>query len=384
MALPWIVTPGTANPFLEGKEVFLLAGTWGMVLWTAFKRPLLPGLGLQNPWLGWVALYLVGMGLWHFQWQYLWRTPTQTQMVYNVYTWLPTVSVIGILLLIRTLACAYLRTAFQVTQLTQWLCASAALVACYAILQTWGIDQWFHMQLGATNTWQGTSAGFGNPSYCAIYLASLSPLCLLFKAKRYLFYLGLIWCGLAATGIRYAWVLSAIGIGSYLVSRWWMSWHGWCRLLLWLGLGVASVGVGWLVWRWTPGDERWLIWPLAWERLQSSPLHKVPGWTGYGLGSFELLMRGTPYGWAHNEWLQALVELGVIGTSLCVAAVGWTTRHAWRHATTSLMDAGWFGVWMVLLAASIFHFPFHLAPLIWVGVCAWAVLERTQGEDAYA
>lgn len=27
-ALPWVVAPGTANPFLEMKEFFLLAGGW--------------------------------------------------------------------------------------------------------------------------------------------------------------------------------------------------------------------------------------------------------------------------------------------------------------------------------------------------------------------
>ena len=89
-ALPWVVTIGTANPFLEAKELLLVAGGWGLILWTAFCQPVLPSQGIRNPFLGWIVLYAVGVAIIHFQWVYLWRTLQQEQIIYNVYTWLPT------------------------------------------------------------------------------------------------------------------------------------------------------------------------------------------------------------------------------------------------------------------------------------------------------
>ena len=383
-ALPWVVTIGTANPYLEAKELLLVAGGWGLILWTAFCQPVLPSQGIRNPFLGWIVLYAVGVAIVHFQWVYLWRTLQQEQIIYNVYTWLPTVSFLMAFLLLRTLALQWFQHPPHLRQLTQWMCLSAALVACYAIGQALHLDQWFVNDVAIGNTWKrGIHAGFGNPSYLAIYLAAVSPLCLLFKSKRYLAYFVLILIGLYLTQVRYAWVLAGIGVGSYLVSRWWVSWTRLQRFVVLAVLLAVGIAVGRLAWGWTQGDERWMIWQQSWQLLISTDTARVDSWTGRGLGAYELLVRKTPFGWAHNEWLQGLIEFGVIGTGLLLGAVGWATKRAWYQATHSLIDASWFGVWMALLVASVIHFPFHLPPIIWVGLCAWAVIERDQGGVGY-
>ena len=382
-ALPWVVTWGTANPYLEAKELLLLTGGWGLILWTLLGRPSLPSMGLRNPWLKGLGLFVLLTGVAHFQWAYLWRTPTQQQVVYNFYTWLPTLHVLMALLLLRTLALHWFLSPRNVIQLTEWLCLSGVLVAAYAIGQALGLDQWYVNDAAIGNTWHGrVYAGFGNPSYLAIYLASLCPLYLLFKLRRYLAYLLIVLIALALTQVRYAWGLAGIGLLGYGLSRSWQAWQPWKRGVI---LSLTIIGLGfWLsyAWGWAKGDERWVIWQQAWElvRVQTgSGATRVDAWTGRGLGAYELV---STFGWAHNEWLQALVELGVIGTGLWLGAVVWTTRRAWQQATQSLLDAGWFGVWLSLLAASLLHFPFHLAPLIWTGLCAWAIIERDQGAAA--
>lgn len=362
MGLPWVVSPGTANPFLELKELCLIAGGWGLILWTVLRSPLLPSAGCRNPGFPWLGLYVLGMGLWHFHWPLLWRTPDQPNMIYNLYTWLPTVNVLMGLLLIRVLALYWLRLTLSVQQLTQWLCLSAALVAGYAILQSIGLDQWFVAAgLGKGNQWGGVYAGFGNPSYLAIYLASLAPLCCLFKAKRYILYLTLLLIALYLTHVRTAWGLFGVGMLSYGVARWWGAWKEWVQWGVFLGLVLLVGWVGWIGWHWAQGDERWAIWQQTWALLPSTMDTTRESWTGRGLGAFQFMTLTRSWIWAHNEWLQALLELGVIGTGLLLAVVGWSTRQAWRRATRSLLDAGWFGVWMTLLASSLFHFPFHRA-----------------------
>ena len=381
-ALPWVITPGTPNPFLEGKELLLTFGGWALVCWTSLRQPSLPSAGLRNPFLPWLALFLLAMGCLHFHWRCLWRTVSQTQVVYNVYTWLPTLSVIMALLLLRTLALHWFRHPPHLLQLTQWLCLSGALVSCYAIGQALGLDEWFAQDVATGNTWQGVYAGLGNPSYLAIYLAAIFPLCWLFKPRCYLLYGLMMLVAIWLTHVPYAWGLVGIGMAGYGVSRWWNVLHRWHRIalliilleLIWLNVPTIT--------SWAQGDERWSIWAQSWVLTQTTTQKVVESWTGRGLGAYGLVMPSQA--WAHNEWLQALIELGVIGTGLFGLAIGWATRTAWRQAKTSLIDAGWFGTWLVLLVSSVIHFPFHIAPIIWVGLCAWAVIERDQGEVAYA
>lgn len=340
----------------------------------------------------WVALYVLAIGLWHFVWPYISRTLEQEQVIYNVYTWLPTVTVLMVLLAIRAISSNYLKTTVAVHVMTQWWCASAALSAVYAFLQALGLDQWYVQSLDGLRIphgqyWtKGIMGSFGNPEYLALYLALLFPLCLLFKAKRYLVYCVMFLLLLWMTQVRGAWVIAAVGLSSYAVSRWWDFPYRWVRPALGL-LGVLLVlGGGWMVVHLGQGDERLIFWPAAWERLlnhdaQGLP-RVVPAWTGYGLGTFALLFKKSNLLWVHNEWLQSLLEMGVIGTTLLFLMVFHTTRTAWRRAVHSLLDAGWFGVWMAFLASTIIFPSAHWAHTAWVGICAWAVIEREDVSNA--
>ena len=379
--LPWVVTPGTANPFLEGKELLLCAGSLGLLCQTVATRSGVELSRMQNPWLPWLMGYLLLCGFAHFQWLYLWRTPNQTAVIYNAYSWVQTINVLSAFLLLYVLTAHWFRFPLTAIRVAHWSCLSATLVALYAIGQAVHFEQWFApAQGGAGNLWKGVYAGFGNPSYCALYLSILSPLFLLFRQKRYLFFLGLVGVAIYVTTVRYAWLLSAIGLLSYAASRWWRTFQPQQQRLLLLGLCLLGLVASRFIFLWAQGDERWPLWIATVHRLQSDPLHIRPAWTGYGLGAFAFIMKDTPYIWAHNEWLQVGFELGLIGVGLLALTVAWTTRLAWRRATQSQLDAGWFGVWMAFLSASFIHFPWHLAPLAFSGLCAWSVIERNGGE----
>ena len=152
------------------------------------------------------------------------------------------------------------------------------------------------------------------------------------------------------------------------------------RLLAVVALGVGLVGLAWIGWGILQTDQRLPIWMSAWKKLCSSSSHVAPSMTGFGLDSFGLLFDPS-IRWAHNEWIHLLVEVGLIGTSLTALMVAWSVRTGWRMATQSVIISGWFGVWMGFLASTLVHFPGHIPPLAWVGLCAWAVMER--GGAAY-
>lgn len=379
--LPWVVVAGVDNPYLEPKALLFTAVGWGMICWRMFRLPEATPLGWRNPWTLWVAWWVLGVSCWKFQWLYLQRPPFAQQAVYNSYAWLGALSVLMALLLLQTLATTYLVPDLHVHLLTRWMIWCAALVACYGLLQTIGFDQFYVAPVAGSNE-NPIHAGFGNPGYVAVYLAMLLPLCFVFASPRYLLMAVLMMVVIWLTHARYAWGIAGAGLSAAWLARWWP------RLSLWKRLGsvVALACVGGIVVAWglplLMADERWNLWQQIIQKLHSTPEKVALAYTGYGINSLPLLV-GEAIKWAHNEWLQLVVEIGLIGTTLVAGMVTWATRAGWRAAQSSMLASGWFGVWIAFLTASLIHFPGHIPPLAWVGLCALAIVQRTEGV-AYA
>lgn len=379
--LPWVALPGSASPYLEAKELALCAGLWALVLWSLFQATPVQ-FSHRRSLMGWLALYVVGLGLWHFSWAYLQRTPGQQHVVYNVYTWLPTIHVVLALLAVRVLSCSTLRSTVAAQVATQWWGLSMALTAGYALLQGLGLDQ-FYVQGSAGHYYRALRGSFGNPEYLGLYLALLLPLTLLFRPKRYLVYGGLALLVVVLTRAKGTWLIAGVTLMSFAVLRWWPSASTRRRGLLLVGVGVLVGSGGWLALQLSVGDQRALWWADAWHLLldhqgTQGQQRLVPSWTGYGLGAIGLLWSKTATTWVHNEWLQALVEIGVLGTGLCLALAVQITRRAWQRAQTSLLDAGWGAVWIGWLVSSVLFPSAHWAQTVWIGLCAWAVIDREE------
>lgn len=80
-------------------------------------------------------------------------------------------------------------------------------------------------------------------------------------------------------------------------------------------------------------------------------------WFGWGLGSFETLTLKIPVGGifyrsAHNDFLQLLIETGVVGLTVYLSAIGWTLYKV-RH------NAIFFSWGMGYIALSLVYFPGH-------------------------
>lgn len=378
LALPWAVWPGIENPYLEPKAFLLTVLGWGLVCWRAFRLPVGPSVGWRNPWTVWVAGWVVGVSCWQFQWQFLLRSPGQSQVVYNHHVWIGCVAVLLTLLLARDLALGWVRDEFDLLRLTQWMVWAGTLAAAYACAQSLGFDQWFYPTAAGSIAENHIFAAFGNPGYLAIYLALLLPLCFLFSARRYLAYAALMALAIYLTGCRYAWAIAGLGLGASVIARWWTRLPRWGQWVVALGSLGLLLALGAYAWSYVQTDERWGLWTRIIPLLTSTVERKALCMTGYGLNSLRLLL-GDAGDYAHNEWLQMAVEIGLIGTGLVLAMVLWSVRSGWQKATHSMVVSGWFGVWIGFLAASVIHFPAHLAPIAWVGLCAWAVMERDEG-----
>lgn len=140
-------------------------------------------------------------------------------------------------------------------------------------------------------------------------------------------------------------------------------------------------------------DDRIRMWAGSWTLFKDNPI------TGCGLGSFKYwipLAQGEYFdqypntqleptakltNHSHNEYLEVLAEMGLIG----FAAMGWLLfvfiRRAWKSSliTDSVLGdrsailAGVLGV----LIQSLVDFPFHVAPLAatWIFFAVWVIWE---------
>jgi O-antigen ligase len=133
-------------------------------------------------------------------------------------------------------------------------------------------------------------------------------------------------------------------------------------------LGLAALGLVWHrgLHNWTLASftMRLDLWQSGWQLFLQHPL------MGWGLGTFGEAYQsmGMPLGtgalFAHNLFLQLLVETGIAGTLLFTAAV----ISLGRHLVWPARWEGW-GVLGGLLAVGLFSLldlPFQMAELIWI------------------
>ncbi len=277
---------------------------------------------------------------------------------------------------------------------------SATIGSLLTLMQHLGLDP-SHLKGGT----QRVYSTFGNPNYIASYLAVVLPIgywgwiCPNRKKVRTLIYLPFsLICtsallvtgsrgGIAALSISTVLVMLAL---SKLISK---------RRLLILILTIAVIILSLLV-PFTPGRQdrspfnkfydlsgsaregiawRQLVWSISWEMVEERPL------LGAGVGSFNLLYLdhlaeflknpdnqhylpqaegGIDY--THNEYLQILVELGLVGLLL----LGWflTTlivaewRTAKRTGEGEWINSALLTGCIALLLHGLVSFPFHMWP----------------------
>jgi O-Antigen ligase len=94
----------------------------------------------------------------------------------------------------------------------------------------------------------------------------------------------------------------------------------------------------------------------------------------------QTLLKGHWVGQAHNEYLQALVDTGVIGASLLVALLALALRAAWRGAPCSALDAGILGSLLALAAHNAVDFNWQIPAnaATYVGLAALALRRERQ------
>jgi hypothetical protein len=243
---------------------------------------------------------------------------------------------------------------------------SAVGYAAFAILQRVGVDQLYkgpNDQIGNTlsfsgniyNSWKdagSVGAFIGQPVFCAAALVVLLPFVISTKSWWKIM---LVAVGILATGNRAALVAAAI-LMLYLFNLkllWKLSLIGYLSFLL---LGLASTFINIPIAHYT--DVRFDMWHSVIADLFRPAFPGINNshiLTGYGIGSFPAL---SPYyhvdgRWlqAHNEYLECLKGLGVIGFLLLAK---FTSNIPTRDKT---IVASLLAAFVVALTNATWHIP---------------------------
>lgn len=121
--------------------------------------------------------------------------------------------------------------------------------------------------------------------------------------------------------------------------------------------------------------KRFLVWSAGLKIWSQN------AWLGHGLGEWANIgVSGIqPNGsietwkWVHNEYLQYMIETGIVGICLIV----WYLKHLLTKLELSFSeDRAVFSALLVVMIISFFHFPFHIARLAGLGVVIFALAEN--------
>lgn len=253
------------------------------------------------------------------------------------------------------------------------LCGTA--IAALMILQFLGHDPvlWVASALGMKMRWLHDNhvvGLMGNSFQAACVLAPALPLML---ALGWILPAALAAIALFLTGSASATAAAACGSLAVL-------WLQRKRTLFW---SLCLVLISSAAWTSASGffsfSGRLELWNKSLSALEMSP------WLGHGLGTYKLLGITATTGnglpnqvrWAHNEYLQIGVELGLIGLGILVFFL----TSLIRREIKSGFDPKAAGVLVALSVLSVASIPFHLAPTIVMGLIALSETIVTQEEN---
>ena len=221
------------------------------------------------------------------------------------------------------------------------------------------------VQSGPPPLFVGPHGWFGNPMDLALFLGLALPLC----AAVHPLLGGLV--AFVLLGLH-----TTVGAVAVAVTAVWFNWQwlrGWWTRAL-LVLAIALAGVSYVrVMDPQGAGLRPLIWGQTVQLIGQRPL---VGWGPNALDrSVIVLTPKTELRWnfIFNEWLQAWLELGVLGPGLALGYVVTVVRRLRGRMERATELAP---VFLIVLLASFFSIPFRIGPVALLAALALGQMER--------
>ena len=355
----------------------------GHAMWIECWLPILVGLNFfySTPprppnkafgvWIGLVGLSTVG----------LWYVLAGQAKAYPVSLLMPLLHLLALVVFIWSAWMSW--TASFVTKLLTWIGLSGLLSLVYGLVQVANVDQFFKPLL-ASATRDALVGTIGNYNHFAVYLAMLLPIYLWMKTRwKYLF--------LAVLLVLVLLTRSDAGYLSVAAVLLWEFYHRSRRVFFWM----LFLGTVLFIYAWTYDDsaiaslrnrlERWgFYWQIAKDKFITG---QGPGMVFEYAKTIDLAdANNTPHHplwhWrhVHNEYLQILVEQGLLGLMAFGYLVIDAAKSAWRlraHREARVCA----GMLLAILSNALFNFPFHLWMLSSLGLMAYVGIKVIEAES---
>ena len=256
-------------------------------------------------------------------------------------------------------------------KIAKTLCLSSVALGCFAILQRIGFDPMtvFNAKYLCANV---VSACLDNPNIVGNYLALCFPLFLMFNQPRYGFGALLVIGGLYATDCHFAIALAFLSTFIFFVAKYRKSKYTLLALLLSVSFLIL------------------LLFKIDFAKLSGGMSGRIDIWKqgllfvkqnvlfGHGIGcwrSFNVFDTRTHTYWlyAHNDWLERTVEMGVIWLVLALTVVINSLRKINLTDETSYSFLSMFVVFLVMCFGS---FPFETPTIAVLGLISFIGVER--------
>jgi len=286
------------------------------------------------------------------------------------------------------------------------LILSGTVVAAVALLQFVRLDPFLLLNL--TGSLQGSSrmrifSTLGNPNFVAAFLAAVLPLTIFFRPEgggdlgksrtRFLILAALLQAGaIAATGSR-APVPGFVACGAWLLLRTTRSWVRFALPVLAINAILILLSPA------RPLDKtiagRFHIWKIVCDHIREIPAY------GFGPGAFELhfaqweteylrINQPSPdrsfaglQDHAHNDFLEFLVDYGIIGVSAFLLLVVLLVPF-FHPGGTPAFESGIIASVVALLAIAVVDFPFHRPTELYLFWVLMALLWMPSGDGGTA
>lgn len=330
----------------------------------------------NNKFLALFFLYVAIGFIWFFYSSFI---TSNGKIDWNFWNFKPTINIICSVILIKILyensysLAGWVNTA----KVIAWL---GGIFAAYSIFQYFGIDQIFNKNVKflftnmIPNGSERMVTFFSTSFISSAFLAVCSPMCLIFKGIRYKFFYSLIFIALILMDRTIALGAFSIGLLTYLFMN-----KKYIKVLMSILCGMVICSFYFFknpeFFSFTGREQLWI---LTLNKFLEAPFF------GFGLGYYEMfkfksgLLKVT---FAHNEYLQNLIELGIVGSSIYLLFI----RNIFSkviHNEKNILLIGYTSGFVAFLFLCLGSFPIRIAPLALIAIIyITGILYQCKGVD---